>query len=85
MNRLGEILFLRNITVGELHMRTQISERALYNYTAGKPISSAYLERIAEALNVCPNEIQSADETPSRRLFNTGKPYARTRARQTAR
>lgn len=78
MNKLGEILFLRNISVGELHARTQISERALFNYTAGKPISSAYLERIAKALDMDPAEIQSDTPTP-RRLYNTGQPIRPSR------
>lgn len=83
-NRLADVMLRRNITIGQLHEKTQISERALYNYLDGKPISSAYLARLAACLRVDPSEIQSAPPTP-RRLFGTGEPYPETRARQSAR
>lgn len=78
-HNLAAVMKRRRCSVEQLVDRTGISRRSIYNWLDGKPISSAYLVRVAQALGVVPEEIQSPDLAPPRRLYNVGEPYSPTR------
>ena len=84
MSDLAAVMLRRNMDIEQLADASGVSRRAIYNYLDGAIISTAYLTRLAQALGVTPEVIQAASGT-ERRLFNTGEPYAPSRARRSAR
>lgn len=78
MNHLADVMRRRRMTPDILAERTGISRRSIYNWLDGKPISSAYLARVAQGLGVVPEEIQSS-EPVTRRLYGLDDPYPTTR------